>query len=101
MKIFGSLNGQYFDLMRFFDHFKAPYDNLFYGDIDSYDYLFLGDYVDRGNRSLEVVLLLFSLKLKHPDQIHLLRGHHEDKKVNKMFGFADECFLKLGEDISD
>ena len=36
--------------MRFFDHFKAPYDNLFNGDIDSYDYLFLGGYVDRGTK---------------------------------------------------
>lgn len=50
IKIFGSLNGQYIDLMRYFDHFKAPYDNLFNGDIDSYDYLFLGGYVDRGTR---------------------------------------------------
>lgn len=36
--------------MRYFDHFKAPCDNAFTGDIESYDYLFLGDYVDRGTR---------------------------------------------------
>jgi hypothetical protein len=87
--------------MRFFDHFKAPYDNLFNGDIDSYDYLFLGGYVDRGTRSLETILLLLALKLKNPDQIHMLRGHHEDKKINKIYGFADECHLKFNEDIMD
>ena len=96
--------------MRFFDHFKAPYDNLYNGDIDSYDYLFLGGYVDRGTRqhnilkiirSLETILLLFALKLKYSDQIHLLRGQHEDKKINKIFGFADECYLKFQEDIMD
>ncbi|CAD8166845.1 unnamed protein product [Paramecium pentaurelia] len=101
IKIYGNLNGQFLDLMRFFDHFKAPYDNLYNGDIDSQDYLFLGDYVDRGTRSLEIVLLLFTLKLKYADQIHLLRGHHEDAKINKIFGFADECFLKFAEDIMD
>ncbi|CAK79408.1 unnamed protein product (macronuclear) [Paramecium tetraurelia] len=101
IKIYGNLNGQFLDLMRFFDHFKAPYDNLYNGDIDSQDYLFLGDYVDRGTRSLEIVLLLFTLKLKYADQIHLLRGHHEDAKINKIYGFADECFLKFAEDIMD
>ncbi|CAD8102091.1 unnamed protein product [Paramecium primaurelia] len=101
IKIYGNLNGQYLDLMRFFDHFKAPYDNLYNGDIDSQDYLFLGDYVDRGSRSLEIILLLFTLKIKYSDQIHLLRGHHEDPKVNKIFGFADECYIKFAEDIMD
>ncbi|CAD8187082.1 unnamed protein product [Paramecium pentaurelia] len=101
IKIYGNLNGQYLDLMRFFDHFKAPYDNLYNGDIDSQDYLFLGDYVDRGTRSLEIILLLFTLKVKYGDQIHLLRGHHEDPKINKIFGFADECYLKYAEDIND
>lgn len=101
LKIFGNLNGSYLDLMRFFDHFKAPYDNLFNGDIESQDYLFLGDYIDRGSRSLEVILLLFTLKLRYSDQIHLLRGHHEDKKVNKIYGFADECYVKFLEDIMD
>ena len=67
IKIFGDLKGSYFDLMRIFDHFKAPYDNLQFGDIDSMDYLFLGNYIDRGTRSVEVVLMLFALKLKYHD----------------------------------
>ena len=47
------------------------------------------------NRSIEVILLLLALKLRYPDQIHLLRGHHEDRRINKIFGFADECHLKF------
>ncbi len=53
------------------------------------------------NRSIEVILLLLALKLRYPDQIHLLRGHHEDRRINKIFGFADECHLKFQEDIMD
>jgi protein phosphatase len=66
IKIFGNLNGQFSDLMRYFAHFGMPLDSgtILGGDIDSYDYLFLGDYVDRGSRSVEIILLLFALKLK-------------------------------------
>lgn len=52
LKIFGDLHGQLGDLNRLFETFGAPTDELALGDIESTDYLFLGDYVDRGNRSL-------------------------------------------------
>ena len=71
------------------------------GDIESYDYLFLGDYVDRGAHSLETVCLLMALKVKFPDKIHLLRGNHEDKWINNAFGFAEECSSRLGEEPAD
>jgi protein phosphatase len=84
--------------MRFFDLWGIPNEN---GDIESYDYLFLGDYVDRGNHSLETMCLLMALKVKFPDKIHLLRGNHEDKWINQAFGFAEECGNRLGEDPSE
>mgnify|MGYP002628417855 CR=1 FL=1 len=64
--MFGDLHGQFTDLMRFFDLWGVP-DQSSSGDIDYIDYLFLGDYVDRGNRSLEIVLLLMALKVKYPN----------------------------------
>ena len=63
IKIFGNLHGDYNDLMRFFDIWRAPQET---GDIDSADYVFLGNYVDRGSQSLEVICLLLALKLKYP-----------------------------------
>ena len=98
IKVFGDIHGQYQDLMRFFDLWGIPNDQ---GDIESYDYLFLGDYVDRGAHSLETICLLMALKVKFPDKIHLLRGNHEDKWINNAFGFAEECSSRLGEDPND
>lgn len=83
--------------MRFFDIWKMPSDN---GDISGYDYVFLGNYVDRGAYNLETICLLMALKLKYPKQIFLLRGNHEDKNVNRHLGFGDECAKRLGEDIN-
>lgn len=67
VKIFGSLHGQYIDLMRFFDLWRFPADASMNGDIDSFDYLFLGNYIDRGAFSLETICLMMALKVKYPD----------------------------------
>lgn len=63
IKVFGNIHGDYIDLMRFLDIWGAPSES---GDISGYDYLFLGNYVDRGSQSLEVICLLMALKLKYP-----------------------------------
>ena len=98
VKVFGNLHGDYTDLMRFFDIWKAPQET---GDICSYDYVFLGNYVDRGSQSLEVICLLLALKLKYPRQIFLLRGNHEDRNVNRYLGFGNECAQRFQENIDD
>ena len=99
VKVFGDVHGQYQDLMRFFDLWGSPTDHG-NGDIEANDYLFLGDYVDRGSNSLETVCLLIALKVRYPDQIHLLRGNHEDRLINNVFGFGEECANRLGEDVA-
>ena len=74
VKIFGDLHGQFLDLMRLFDEYGSPSTA---GDITYIDYLFLGDYVDRGAHSLETICLLLALKIEHPKAVHLIRGNHE------------------------
>jgi hypothetical protein len=84
--------------MRFFELWNSPCET---GDIECYDYLFLGDFVDRGAHSLETICLLMALKIKYPDKIHMIRGNHEDRWINNAFGFAEECSNRLGEDPAD
>ncbi|MCQ2816824.1 MAG: metallophosphoesterase, partial [archaeon] len=97
VKVFGDIHGQFIDLMNFFDKWGCPSETM-NGDIMMNDYLFLGDYVDRGNMSLETICLLMALKVKYPDQIHLLRGNHEDILINSGFGFQEECERRLNDD---
>ncbi|MCQ2819399.1 MAG: metallophosphoesterase [archaeon] len=99
-KIFGNIYGEYFDLMRFFESFGNPSDDNQMGDIAVMQYVFLGDFCDRCEYSLETVLLLFALKVKFPENIFLIRGHHEDININKEFGLGEECAKRLHEDIS-
>lgn len=82
IKVVGDIHGQFRDLMRLFKKGGMP---------PTYQYLFLGDYVDRGKQSLETVMLLLLLKLRYPSQVHLLRGNHECAGVTKVYGFYDEC----------
>ena len=98
VKIFGSINGQYNDLMRYFSLFGRPSESK--GDIESVDYLFLGNFTNRGAFSLETICLLLALKIKYNGHFHLLRGNMEDLEVSKLYGLGDECKEKLKEDIT-
>ncbi|PPS95161.1 Serine/threonine-protein phosphatase [Cryptosporidium hominis] len=94
VRIFGGIHGQLIDLLYFFEQFSWPHFHR--GDILSMKYVFLGDYVDGGKFSLEVISILFSLKIMFPDKIFLLRGNHEDASVNLTYGFHFECKQKFG-----
>jgi protein phosphatase len=100
-KIFGNIHGVYNDLMRYFESFGNPSDDNQMGDINVMQYIFLGDFCDRGLYSLEVILLLFALKIKYPDFIYLIRGHHEDKFINEKYGLGDECKDRLLDNIKN
>ncbi|KAK6120105.1 hypothetical protein DH2020_046141 [Rehmannia glutinosa] len=93
VKVFGDLHGQFGDLMRLFDEYGFPSTA---GDITYIDYLFLGDYVDRGQHSLETITLLLALKASFYN-VHLIRGNHEAADINALFGFRIECIERMGE----
>lgn len=82
VKVVGDVHGQYGDLIRIFTKCGFP---------PQTNYLFLGDYVDRGKQSLETILLLLCYKIKYPENFFLLRGNHECASVTRVYGFYDEC----------
>ncbi|XP_022197905.1 serine/threonine-protein phosphatase alpha-3 isoform-like [Nilaparvata lugens] len=96
LKVVGDIHGQYYDLLRWFDSAGYPPDS---------NYLFLGDYVDRGKHSLETICLMMAYKIKHPENFFMLRGNHECASINRIYGFYDDCkrrySIKLWKTFTD
>ena len=84
--VYGDIHGQYYDMLNAFELNGLP--------SDTNPTIFNGDLVDRGSFSMEVALVLLSLKVLYPEHVHIARGNHETKSMNKVYGFEGEAKAK-------
>lgn len=86
----GDIHGQFYDLLELFKQG---------GEIPGSNYIFIGDFVDRGVHSIETITLLLLYKCKYPSHITLLRGNHETREISFQYGFYMEIKRKYGSEI--
>jgi len=89
----GDTHGQFYDLLNIFKINGNP--------SKENPYLFNGDFVDRGSFSVEVILTLLTWKVHDPECMHLTRGNHEAKSLNKLYGFEGEVTHKYDPKTMD
>ncbi|KAJ3444628.1 serine/threonine-protein phosphatase [Anaeramoeba flamelloides] len=90
INICGDIHSQYPDLLRYFDKNGYP---------PKKNYLFLGDYIDRGKQGLETIILLLCYKIKYPVNFFMLRGNHEQRNINRIYGFYQKCKFHYSEKL--
>lgn len=88
--VVGDIHGQFYDLIKLLD---------LAGEVSTNKYLFLGDYVDRGSFSIEVLMILYTLKLNFPQNIFMIRGNHECRQMTTFFNFRSECLAKYDLEV--
>ncbi|OHT16850.1 Ser/Thr protein phosphatase [Tritrichomonas foetus] len=88
--IIGDIHGNFRDLWRVLINVK-PKQKL----------VFLGDYVDRGEFSIEVITFFLSMMVEFPGQVTLLRGNHEFRQINSKYGFLNEIEKLYGDRASE
>eukprot|EP00746_Dinoflagellata_sp_MGD_P092368 gnl/MRDRNA2_/MRDRNA2_36549_c0_seq1.p1 gnl/MRDRNA2_/MRDRNA2_36549_c0~~gnl/MRDRNA2_/MRDRNA2_36549_c0_seq1.p1 ORF type:complete len:390 (-),score=54.65 gnl/MRDRNA2_/MRDRNA2_36549_c0_seq1:161-1252(-) len=92
--VVGDVHGQFLDLLQIFNELTGP--------VPETNYLFLGNYINRGYDSCSTICLLLLLKARYPNRITLLRGNHESRQISQVYNFYDECqkrFYPRGAEI--
>ena len=86
--IVGDIHGQFFDFIKLIDDDTG-------GPLETTKYIFLGDYVDRGSFSIEVLGLILAIKIRFKGTVFMLRGNHECRQLTSFFNFRTECTHKV------
>jgi serine/threonine-protein phosphatase 2B catalytic subunit len=91
--IIGDIHGQYYDFLKILTKIKNVEETL------TTNILFLGDYVDRGVNSVEVITFIMALKINNPKRVYMLRGNHESRCMTHTYNFMKEVTSKYNQSI--